>query len=182
MKQSMMEKSDKLVEKAQKIKCFFTDVDGTLTDGWVYYSAEGEQLKAFSLRDGTGFFLLRQVGIRTGIITTENSPIVAKRAEKLKVDAYIFGSEHKLEMLSQFVQANGLTFDEIAYIGDEINDYKLIDACGLSFAVADAVELVKRKADIVLSNKGGQHAFREAVEMLFNLKGLDIKDIIESSL
>ena len=109
-----MEKSDKLKEKAKKIKWFFTDVDGTLTDERVYYSAEGEQLKAFSLRDGTGFFLLRQAGIKTGIITTENSPIVAKRVEKLKVDAYMFGSEHKLDVLSQFVQANGLTFDEIA--------------------------------------------------------------------
>lgn len=177
-----MEKSDKLVEKAQKIRWFFTDVDGTLTDGRVYYSAEGEQLKAFSLRDGTGFFLLRQAGIKTGIITTENSPIVAKRAEKLKVDGYIFGSEHKWDVLSQFMQANGLTFDEIAYIGDEINDYKLIDACGLSFAVADAAELVKSKADIVLSRNGGQHAFREAVEKLLELRGVDIEQIINEKL
>lgn len=182
MKRSTMEKSDNLKEKAQKIKWFFTDVDGTLTDGRVYYSAEGEQLKAFSLRDGTGSFLLHQAGIRTGIITTENSPIVAKRAEKLKVDEYIFGLEHKWDVLSQFVQANGLTLEEIAYMGDEINDYKLIDACGLSFAVADAAELVKRKADIVLSRNGGQHAFREAVEKLLELKGVDVEKIINEKL
>lgn len=182
MKQSMKEKSDKLVAKAQRIKWFFTDVDGTLTDGRVYYSAEGEQLKAFSLRDGTGFFLLRQAGIKTGIITTENSPIVAKRAEKLKVDEYIFGSEHKRDVLSQFIQENGLTFDEIAYVGDEINDYKLIEACGLSFAVSDAAELVKRKADIVLSHNGGQHAYRKAVEILLELKGVDVEKIINEKL
>lgn len=177
-----MEKLDKLVAKAQKTKWFFTDVDGTLTDGRVYYSAEGEHLKAFSLRDGAGFFLLRQAGIKTGIITTENSPIVAKRAEKLKVDAYIFGSEHKWDVLSQFMQANRLTFEEIAYIGDEINDYKLLDACGLSFVVADAAELVKNKADVVLSRKGGQHAFREAVERLLELREVDIKNIISENL
>ena len=177
-----MEKSDKLLAKATKIKWFFTDVDGTLTDGRVYYSAEGEQLKAFSLRDGTGFFLLRQVGIKTGIVSTEDSPIVAKRAEKLMVDQYIFGSEHKWDVLSQFMHANELTFDEIAYIGDEINDLKLIDACGLTFAVADAAELVKKKADIVLSHNGGQHAFREAVEMLLELKEIDVEKIIKEKL
>ena len=114
-----MEKSDKLVAKAKKIKWFFTDVDGTLTDGWVYYSADGEQLKAFSLRDGTGFFLLRQIGVKTGIITTECSPIVEQRAKKLKVDAYIYGTEKKKDVMRQFLEENHLSWDEIAYIGDE---------------------------------------------------------------
>lgn len=177
-----MEKSDKLVAKAKKIKWFFTDVDGTLTDGRVYYSADAEQLKAFSLRDGTGFFLLRQIGIKTGIITTECSPIVVQRAKKLNVDAYIYGTEKKREVMQQFLQENQLSWDEIAYIGDEINDYKLIESCGLSFAVADAAEIIKEKADVLLKIEGGKHAFREAVQMLLNLLDIDIHEIITESL
>lgn len=177
-----MEKSDKLVAKAKKIKWFFTDVDGTLTDGRVYYSADGEQMKAFSLRDGTGFFLLRQIGVKTGIITTECSPIVEQRAKKLKVDTYIYGTEKKKDAMQQFIEENQLSWDEIAYIGDEINDYKLIESCGLSFVVADAAESVKEKADIVCKNAGGKHAFREAVEMLLNLREININEIITKTL
>ena len=80
-------------ERAAKIKWFFCDIDGTLTDGCVYYSPEGELLKKFSLRDGTGFFLLKQCGIKTGFITTECSPIVEQRANKLKIDKYIYGTK-----------------------------------------------------------------------------------------
>lgn len=177
-----MEKLDKLAVKAKQIKWFFTDVDGTLTDGRVYYSADGEQLKAFSLRDGTGFFLLRQIGIKTGIITTECSPIVEQRAKKLKVDTYIYGTEKKKDVLLHFLEENRLKWDEIAYIGDEINDYKLIESCGLTFAVADAAEIVKQKADIVCHKEGGHHAFREAVDILLGILGFDEKAIIEKKL
>lgn len=178
----MMEKSDKLVAKAKKIKWFFTDVDGTLTDGWVYYSADGEQLKAFSLRDGTGFFLLRQIGVKTGIITTECSPIVEQRAKKLKVDAYIYGTEKKKDVMRQFLEENHLSWDEIAYIGDEINDYKLIESCGLTFAVADACDEVKSGADMVLTREGGKHAFREAVDVLLKLLRVNTQKIINDML
>lgn len=177
-----MGKSDKLVAKAKKIKWFFTDVDGTLTDGRVYYNAEGEQLKAFSLRDGTGFFLLRQIGIKTGIITTESSPIVEQRAKKLNVDAYIYGTEKKRDVMQQFLQENQLSWKEIAYIGDEINDCKLIESCGLSFAVADAAEIIKEKVDVLLKRNGGKHAFREAVEILLNLLDINVQEIITKSL
>lgn len=177
-----MEKSDKLIVKAKKIKWFFTDVDGTLTDGRVYYSAEGEQLKAFSLRDGTGFFLLRQIGVKTGIITTECSPIVEQRARKLKVDAYIYGTEKKRDVMQKFLEENQLSWDEVAYIGDEINDYKLIESCGLTFAVADAYDEVKKGADVVLTREGGKHAFREAVELLLKLIDFDIHKVIDKCL
>lgn len=178
----MMEKSDKFIEKAQKIRWFFTDVDGTLTDGRVYYSSEGEQLKTFSLRDGAGFFLLRQVGIKTGIITTECSPIVAQRAKKLHVDAYISGAEKKGDVMLQFIETHQLNWEEIAYIGDEVNDCKLIEECGLTFAVADAADIIKQKADIVCKCVGGQHAFREAVGVLLNLREVDVDEIIQKSL
>jgi YrbI family 3-deoxy-D-manno-octulosonate 8-phosphate phosphatase len=173
---------DKLRQKAANIKWFFCDIDGTLTDGGVYYSPEGEQLKRFSLRDGTGFFLLRQCGVKVGFITTENSPIVEQRAKKLKIDKYIFGTHRKVEVMNDFVSNEGLSMENIAYIGDELNDVKLLKSCGLSFAVGDADHRVKKVADIVCEHSGGHGAFREAAEQLLLLKGADIDKIIEQSL
>ena len=174
--------SGDLLEKAKKIRYFFTDVDGTLTDGGVYYSSNGEYLKKFSMRDGTGFFLLRQSGIKTGIITSEDSPIVKSRANKLKVDKYLFGTTNKVKSLNEILSEESLTFDNVAYIGDEINDIKLIKMCGLSFAVADADERVKKQAHIICTHKGGHGAFREAAERFLCLLGIDINLIIEKSL
>ena len=171
-----------LKAKAAKIKWFFSDIDGTLTDGCVYYSPDGELLKKFSLRDGTGFFLLRQCGIKTGLITTENSPIVEQRSKKLKIDKYIFGTHRKLEAMQNFVIQQGISMDNIAFIGDELNDVKLLKACGLGFAVGDAALYSKDAADIVCELPGGYGAFREAVEKLLVLKETLIDDIINSSL
>lgn len=171
-----------LQERAAKIKWFFCDIDGTLTDGCVYYSHEGELLKKFSLRDGTGFFLLRQAGIKTGFITTENSPIVEQRAKKLKIDKYIFETHRKLEAMQQFVSQEGLILDNIAFIGDELNDVKLLNACGLGIAVGDAASQAKEAACIVCKHAGGNGAFREAVEALLSLKHINIDTIIDKSL
>ena len=173
---------DDLRRRASQIKWFFCDIDGTLTDGCVYYSPEGELLKKFSLRDGTGFFLLKQVGIKTGFITTECSPIVEQRAKKLKIDKYIYGTHHKIDSIQKFMKEEGLTFDEIAFIGDELNDVKLLKLSGLSFAVGDADHRAKESADIVCENKGGYGAFREAVERLLDLKGINIDEIVNKLL
>ena len=178
-----MEISDSLLRgKAARVEYFFADVDGTLTDGTVYYSSTGELLKKFNLRDGTGYFLLRQAGIKTGIITTEDSPIVARRIEKLKIDEYIFGTNKKLDSIKFFARSKNISLDRIAFIGDEINDLKLLQECGLSFAVADSDHRLLKTCDIVCTKKGGEGAFREAVEILLNLRGVDINQITEKSL
>lgn len=175
----MMEISlEELKERASKIKWFFCDIDGTLTDGCVYYSPEGELLKKFSLRDGTGYFLLRQTGIKTGFITTENSPIVEQRAKKLKIDRYICGTHKKLDAMQEFVRQEGLTLENIAFIGDELNDVKLIKTCGFGFAVGDACHQAKDSALIVCENAGGFGAFREAVEKLLVLRDEDLGSIL----
>lgn len=173
---------DILRQKAAKIKWFFCDIDGTLTDGGVYYSPEGELLKRFSLRDGTGFFLLRQCGIKTGFITTENSPIVEQRAKKLKIDKYIYGTNRKVEAMQDFISSVGLTMENVAFIGDEINDIKLLKACGLSFAVGDADKRVKEVTDMICKNLGGYGAFREAVDNLLALKSIRIESIVDKYL
>lgn len=179
MKETSLEQ---LRQKASKIKWFFCDIDGTLTDGGVYYSPEGELLKRFSLRDGTGFFLLRQCGIKTGFVTTEKSPIVEQRAKKLKIDKYFFGTHRKVEVMQEFLASQGLSMENVAFIGDELNDVKLLRSAGLSFAVNDAAEQAKEISDIICKNSGGKGAFREAVESLLTLRGTDINGIVEDSL
>lgn len=173
---------DILHRKAAKIKWFFCDIDGTLTDGGVYYSPEGELLKRFSLRDGTGFFLLRQCGIKAGFITTENSPIVEQRANKLKIEKYIYGTHRKIETMQEFLASEGLTMENVAFIGDELNDVKLLKNSGLGFAVGDANHRAKGAADIVCEHFGGHGAFREAVERLLELKQVNVDEIIEKAL
>jgi len=148
------------------IKVFFSDVDGTLTDGFTYYSPSGEELKRFNHKDGAGSRLLREQGIRFGIITTENSPIVQRRAEKLKADFCFIGIENKLEKLKEILQEEGLTFSNLAYIGDDVNDLEIIRAAGVSFAVNDAVDIVKNSATFKCERNGGFGAFREAVDYI----------------
>ena len=171
-----------LQERASKIKWFFCDIDGTLTDGCVYYSPEGELLKKFSLRDGTGFFLLKQAGINTGFITTECSPIVEQRAKKLRIDKYIYGTHRKVEAIQSFIEEEGISIENVAFIGDESNDVKLLKACGLSFAVGDADHRAKDAATLICEHFGGNGAFREAVERLLELKQVSIDTIIDKSL
>lgn len=152
------------------IKVFFADVDGTLTDGCTYYSANGEELKKFNHKDGRGNFLLRRNNIKFGIITGENTKIVLRRAEKLNADYCYVGVENKLKLLSSFCTENGLSLDEIAFIGDDTNDMDLIKNVGLSFAVNDAMPLVKDSVHYICSRKGGDGAFREAVDFILNAK------------
>lgn len=173
---------DELRKRAMKIKWFFCDIDGTLTDGGIYYSPNGELLKKFSLKDGTGFFLLRQAGIKAGFITTEVSQIVEERAKKLKIDKYIYGTHRKAETILKFAEEEGITIEEIAFIGDEVNDVKLLKSCGLSFAVGDADHRAKSAASIICEHLGGNGAFREAVEILLELKHVSVDDILYKSL
>jgi YrbI family 3-deoxy-D-manno-octulosonate 8-phosphate phosphatase len=172
-----MEKSNKtLQDKASKISFVFTDVDGTLTDGTSFYSAEGEVSKQFSLRDGTGFYLLRQVGITAGIITGENSPFVTARAKKLNIAHCYLGVTNKLEILKDVCEQEHITLDEIAYIGDDLNDLCLLGNVGLFFCPADSCKQVVAESDYVCAHPGGRGAFREAVEMLLQWKNIDIRD------
>ena len=149
---------------------FFADVDGTLTDGCTYYTAKGEELKKFNHKDGRGNFLLRKHKIKFGIITGENTEIVSRRAEKLNADYCFLGVENKLDLIESFCSEHGLSLEEIAFIGDDTNDMDLIKNVGLSFAVNDSMPSIKESAHYVCSRKGGDGAFREAVDFIINSK------------
>lgn len=166
--------------KAQKIKYFFTDVDGTLTDGNSYYSEQGEVMKRFSLRDGGGFYILNKLSIIPAIITGETTPIVQRRADKLKLEHCFMGVSDKLNFVIDFAKEHQIDLDEIAFIGDDLNDYKLLKSVGLSFAPSGAHERVKSIVDYVCVNDGGSAAFREAVEVLVKLKNEDIIEVFYS--
>ena len=159
-------KSRNIEKTKQKIKMFITDVDGVLTDGGMYYSDEGEIMKKFNTRDGMGIELLHKNGIIPVIITKENSEIVIKRADKLEVEEVYIGVEDKLEVINRLVKKYNLSFNEIAYIGDDINDLPVLKRAGLSFAPNDAIDEVKQIVDHITSKRGGEGAFREAVDLI----------------
>ena len=155
-------------EKKQ-IKLFLCDVDGTLTDGGMYYSETGDELKKFNTRDGMGFQLLREAGIKTGIITSENTKIVENRAKKLKID-FLRQSKRdggKVAAALEICNEMGITLNEVAYIGDDINCYNLLFSVGIAACPSDAQPKVKNLTGIqVMKLNGGEGCVREFIELL----------------
>ena len=149
-----------------KIKLFAMDVDGVLTDGGMYYTEKGEVMKKFSTRDGMGIELLRKNKIIPAIITKENSKIVIMRARKLKIEEVYVGVEDKLKIIEELAKRYKLDLNEIAYIGDDINDLPALKKVGLRFAPNDAIPEIKQIVDCVTSKKGGEGAVREAVDLM----------------
>lgn len=149
------------------IKLFLTDIDGTLTDGGMYYSEKGDELKKFNTRDGMGIGLLRKAGIKTGIITSEDTHIAENRAKKLKVDYFRQGKTNggKLAAAKEMCADMGITLDEVAYIGDDINCFELLSNVGIAACPADAQTKVKSIPGIkIMTMKGGEGCVREFIE------------------
>lgn len=157
-----------LVRK-KPVRLFLCDVDGTLTDGGMYYSEAGDELKKFNTRDGMGLQMLREAGIKTGIITSEDTKLVANRAKKLQVDFLSQGKHNggKLEAAIEICHQLGITLEEVAYIGDDVNCIGLLQAVGIKACPADACENVKQINGIkVMTKRGGEGCVREWIETL----------------
>ncbi len=153
-------------DEIPEIKLFLTDCDGCLTDGGMYYSEHGDELKKFNTRDGMGFTLLRQRGILTGIITGENVDLNRRRAEKLKLDILEMGCKDKVAVVKRICKERGIDLQNVCYIGDDINDVELIKMVGYGCAAADAMPQAKEAADYVAKASGGEGVIREIVEMI----------------
>lgn len=156
----------------KSIKLFLSDVDGTLTDGGMYYSENGDELKKFNTRDGMGFQLLHDAGIKTGIITSENTSIVERRARKLNIDYLIQGKKFggKLNAVIDICKKENITLEEVAYIGDDINCLELLKNVGIAGCPQDAVHEVKMIDNIyVAMSEGGKGVVREFVDVILNL-------------
>lgn len=164
---------DELQARAARLRLVLSDCDGVLTDAGVYYSAEGEQLKRFSLRDGMGVARLREDGVETAIITREDSGIVARRAERLRLPYLYLGVRDKRAALPRVLAETGTTVAELAYIGDDVNDLGIISAIaesGLTAAPADAMPTVLEQAHFACPQRGGHGAFRDFAEWLLALR------------
>lgn len=162
---------DKATEKARSIRLVLTDCDGVLTDGGVYYSARGEEMKRFSIRDGMGVERLRALaGVDVGIVTGETSAAVVRRAEKLRVIELHLGVRSKLTTLHDILARLRLMAAQVAYIGDDSNDVEIMQQVGLAACPADALPMVKQMADFVCRCNGGHGAFREFAELIISAK------------
>lgn len=163
-----------MVTRAKCVRLLVTDCDGVLTDGGVYYSEAGEELKRFSVRDGVGVERLREAGIATAIISGEHSPCVQRRAEKLGITALYLGVRRKADLFERILAEHRLGPEELAAIGDDVNDLEFLDragASGLTAAPAGAMPEVMGMVHFWASRPGGQGAFREIAEWILSMRG-----------
>jgi len=160
-----------LIDKAAKIRFFVTDVDGVLTDGSLYFSNEGEDLKAFNVRDGLGIKWLQEAGITTAIITGRTSQIVLNRAKGLGISHVIQGREDKKIALMEVCQQLGFSLEQTAYIGDDVQDLSAIRHAGLGCTVANGDPLVLEHADWRSDFPGGAGAVRQLAEFILASQG-----------
>ncbi len=148
----------------KQIKLLAMDVDGVLTDGSMYYSENGDELKKFNTRDGMGIQLLRENGIKIAIITKENTQLVERRSKKLNVDDLFQGADNKLLALEELKNKYDLDYSEIAYVGDDVNDMPVLKKVGLSICPNDAINDVKTICNYITEKNGGEGVIREIYE------------------
>lgn len=153
-----------------KIKLLALDVDGVLTDGGLYYTETGEELKKFNVKDGMGIKQVMQAGIQVAIITTSKSSSVLHRAEKLGISHVFLGAEDKLSVLKELCLQLQLSMEQVAYIGDDINDVPVLQAVGCPITVADAMPKNLESAIYITHKPGGYGAVREVCDQLLSLK------------
>lgn len=145
-------------------KLVLTDIDGVWTDGGMYYSQDGKEWKKFNTSDSAGVLFLRLLNIPVGIITGENSEIVNHRASKLGIDIVKLGVRNKLSVVKEIAESMHIALSDIAYIGDDINDIKVLKNVGFSGVPFNSPSYIQKYADIILTKNGGQGVFREFVE------------------
>ncbi|NFF81661.1 acylneuraminate cytidylyltransferase [Clostridium botulinum] len=150
------------------IRMLLTDSDGVLTDGGMYYSENGDEIKKFNTKDGMAFELLKKQGIITGIITGESRELIKRRAEKMQVNELYMGVRDKLKVVKSLCEKYDIAMNQIVYIGDDINDIDVIKNVGIGCATNDAMKNVKKAANYITKAKGGQGVVREVAEEIFN--------------
>lgn len=163
--------SQDILQKASKIRLLTLDVDGVLSDGKLYFSNSGEEIKAFNSLDGHGIKMLQNSGVEVAIITGRTSHIVTKRAEGLGIKHLIQGREDKLNALNELLENRNLHDDEIAHIGDDYPDLPIIRRVGLGLCPVNAHPIVAHHCDWQSQYQGGDGAVREACDLLMTAQG-----------
>jgi len=159
-----------LLQKCKKIKLVISDVDGVLTDGGIYFSNQGESLKKFNVKDGMGVELLHNKKIKTVLMTREKSSIVKKRGQKIKSDKIMLGIMNKYKELEKIKKEFNVENENIAYIGDDINDLEIMKSVGLSATPSDGHIKIKSISNYICKKNGGEGAFREFAELILGGK------------
>lgn len=146
------------------IKLVITDIDGVWTDGGMYYDQTGNEWKKFNTSDSWGVWLLKKLNIPVAIMTGEDTNIVKRRAEKLKVDYLFMGVKNKLKIAIELCDSLNISLNEVAFIGDDLNDINLLSNVGLSSSPNNAPDYIKKDRDYITKKNGGEGAFREFAE------------------
>ena len=157
-----------LTVKANKIKLVATDIDGVWTDARMYFTPDGELMKSFSTYDGMAVAMLKKRGIIIAILTGENSDIVKARAEKLNIDEVYVNEHEKLKRLTYLSKKYEISMEEVAYIGDDVNDLEVLGAVGLSAMAGNSPILDQFSPDYITTRHGGNGAFREFADLILN--------------
>ena len=163
--------SVRITEKARQIRLLALDVDGVLTDGRLYFTEDGQEIKTFDSQDGHGIKLLQKTGIVCAIITGRTSQLVERRARNLGITLLLQGREDKLVALKELSEQLSIPLEEMAYVGDDWPDLPAIRAAGLGVAVANAHREVRRYADFVSLATGGRGAVREVCDLILEAQG-----------
>lgn len=160
-----------LKKLAQPIKLAVFDIDGIMTDGRLYFTSLGDEIKAFNVKDGLGLKLLRDTGVEVAIITGRTSELVKRRANDLKIEKLVQGREDKKTALKELLKNENLSPEQVAYMGDDLPDLAAIRYVGLGVTVADGLPLVKQHANLITEKNGGDGAVREFCEWLMLAQG-----------
>ena len=162
--------NQKVRKRIKKIKLIATDVDGVLTDGGMYYSSKGDVLKKFHARDGMAVSILKKNTIPTVIITKERNQIVKKWSSKMNIDKLFDGVKNKEEVVSKLCKSYGLSENNIAYIGDDVNDLEILKKTGFTATPKDGNLEVKKIVDYICKNRGGEGVLREICDLIISIK------------
>ena len=169
------------IQLAQQVKAIISDVDGVLTDGGIIYDDNGVESKKFNAKDGLIVKLLRDSGIKVGVITGRDSQVVKHRCNELKFDFHYHGVKNKLPTYQEILDKLGLESKEVAYLGDDLNDLALVKKSGLGVVPKDAHNYIQEQADLVTNVGGGQGVLRETGDLILASQGL-MEDIISRHL
>jgi len=167
----MVETMDEVIERARRIRILILDCDGVLTDGRIIMLPTGDETKVFDVKDGHAIVMLHRAGLRSGIISGRQSPIVRARAKELGIAHLHEMAWVKTEAYEQILAEENLTNEAVCYVGDDVVDIPLMRRAGLAVAVADAVAEVKQFAHLVTERAGGRGAVREVIELIMRAQG-----------
>ncbi len=156
-------------EQLKTVKLLSLDVDGILTDGGLYYTETGDELRKFNVKDGMGMKKAREAGVELCIISASTTNAIQERGKRLGLDHVYTGAKNKIEILQKICDQLGINLDNVAHMGDDLNDIPIMEKIGTPVTVSDAVEIVKEHTVYITQKKGGQGAVREICDLLVEL-------------